>query len=95
MNGSEFNAMNGLYECFTLDRHTARELTIRDYKKDCGYGRYVVRGDGEMIYGGNDLGEWFVSPDLPDPRTNWQEMAACILFVALVAVVMVAMLWAV
>ena len=71
MNGSAFNAMNGLYERFTLDRHlaeldeaedeadrnTARELTIKDYKKDFGYGRYVVRGDGETIYGGNDLEE--------------------------------------
>ena len=69
MNGSAFNAMNGLYERFTLDRHlaeldeaedeaernTARKLTIQDYKKDCGYGRYVVRGGGETIYGGNDL----------------------------------------
>ena len=66
-----FNAMNGLYERFTLDRHlaeidevedgadrnTARELTIKDYKKDYGYGRYCVRGDGEVIYGGNDLEE--------------------------------------
>jgi len=37
------------------ERNTARELTIRDYKKDFGYGRYVIRGDGETIYGGNDL----------------------------------------
>ena len=41
------------------------------------------------------IGEWFVSLDLPDPRTNWREKAGCILFVALVAVVMVAMLWAI
>ena len=40
------------------------------------------------------IGEWFVSLDLPDPRTNWREMAVCILFVALVDVVMAAMLWA-
>jgi len=67
MNGSAFNAMNGLFERFTLDRHlaeieeeehnTARKLTIQDHKKDNGFGRYVVRGDGEMIYGGNDLEE--------------------------------------
>ena len=65
MNESTFNAMNGLYERFTLDRHlaeideaernTARKLTIQDHKKDNGFGRYVVRGDGETIYGGNDL----------------------------------------
>ena len=41
------------------------------------------------------IGEWFVSLDMPDPGTNWRQMAICILFVALVAVVMVAMLWAV
>ncbi|MFH2077058.1 MAG: hypothetical protein ABIJ57_17245 [Pseudomonadota bacterium] len=37
------------------ERNTARKLTIQDHKKDCGFGRYVVRGDGETIYGGNDL----------------------------------------
>jgi len=71
MNGSAFNAMNGLYERFTLDRHlaelekaedeaernTAHKLTIQDHKKDNGFGRYVVRGDGETIYGGNDMEE--------------------------------------
>ena len=31
--------------------------------------------------------------DMPDPATNWRQMAACILFVSLVAIVMVAMLW--
>ena len=40
------------------------------------------------------IGEWFVSLDMPDPETNWREMAICVLFVALVAIVMVAMLWA-
>ncbi|MFH1627856.1 MAG: hypothetical protein ABIE47_03940 [Pseudomonadota bacterium] len=41
------------------------------------------------------IGEWFVSLDMPDPGTNWRQMAICILFVALVAIVMVVMLWAV
>jgi len=41
------------------------------------------------------IGEWFVNLDLPDPRTHWREMVICILFVALVAIVMVTMLWAI
>ena len=41
------------------------------------------------------IGEWFVSLDMPDPHTNWQEMVICVLFVALVAIVLLAMLWAV
>jgi len=41
------------------------------------------------------IGEWFVSLDLPNPRTHYREMAIYILFVALVAIVLVAMLWAV
>jgi len=38
---------------------------------------------------------YFVELDLPDPATNWREMVICILFVALVAIVMVTMLWAI
>ena len=41
------------------------------------------------------IGEWFVSLDLPDPRTHYREMAICILFVALVAIVIVTILWAI
>jgi hypothetical protein len=37
------------------DRNTARELTIKDYRKDQGFGRYIVRAGSEMIYGGTDL----------------------------------------
>jgi len=40
------------------------------------------------------IGEWFVNLDMPDPATNWRQMLACVLFVALVAIVMVALLWA-
>jgi len=32
--------------------------------------------------------------DMPVPATDWRQIAACVLFVALVAIVMVAMLWA-
>mgnify|MGYP001228234863 CR=1 FL=1 len=31
--------------------------------------------------------------DMPDPETNGRQMTACVLFVALVAIVMLAMLW--
>jgi hypothetical protein len=32
--------------------------------------------------------------DMPDPKTDYRQMLVCVLFVALVAIVMVAMLWA-
>jgi len=31
---------------------------------------------------------------MPDPATDWKQMLFCILFVALVAIVMVAIMWA-
>jgi len=38
---------------------------------------------------------YFVSLDMPDPATDWKQMLFCIGFVALVAIVMVAIMWAV
>jgi len=38
------------------------------------------------------VGEWFCKLDLPDPRSEWRRILSCVLFVALLAIVLAALL---
>lgn len=39
------------------------------------------------------ISRWFVSLDMPDPRTNWRRMLACVGLVAMIAATLIAALF--